>query len=92
MPEVIFTIKWPDGSTEDCYSPSTIISDYISEGEDYPLSEFVQKSSRALELASERVMKKYGFRCTSAEDQISKIVVASKIFKPDDTVSCIGMK
>ena len=92
MPEVIFTIKWPDGSTEDCYSPSTIISDYISEGEDYPLSEFVQKSSRALELASERVMKKYGFRCTSAEDQISKIVVAYKVFKPDDIVSCIGMK
>lgn len=92
MPEVIFTVKWPDGNVENCYSPSTIINDYLKVGEDYRLCDFVEKSSQALELASERVMKKYGFRCTSAENQISKILVSAKSFKPDDTVSCLAMK
>jgi uncharacterized repeat protein (TIGR04042 family) len=92
MPEVIFTVKWPDGQTEDCYSPSTIIADFIEEGVDYSLNDFVEKSGRALELASDRVMKKYGFRCTSAEEQISKIIEKSKSFKSEDKVSCLGMK
>ena len=92
MPEVLFKIKWPDGKIEDCYSPSTIIFDYLKEGESYNLKDFIERSSNALNLASERVMKKYGFRCTSAENQISKILVSAKSFKPDDTVSCLAMK
>ena len=58
----------------------------------YSLNDFVEKSGRALELASDRVMKKYGFRCTSAEEQISKIIEKSKSFKSEDKVSCLGMK
>ena len=92
MPEVLFKIKWPDGKIEDCYSPSTIIFDYLKEGESYNLKDFIERSSNALNLASERVMKKYGFRCTSAEAQLSKILANAQTFKPDQNVDCLSFE
>ena len=92
MPEVLFKIKWPDGKIEDCYSPSTIIFDYLKEGESYNLKDFIERSSNALNLASERVMKKYGFRCTSAEAQLSKILANAQTFTPDQTVDCLSFE
>ena len=92
MPEVLFKIKWPDGKIEDCYSPSTIIFDYLKEGESYNLKDFIERSSNALNLASERVMKKYGFRCTSAEAQLSKILANAKAFTPEQSVDCLSLE
>ena len=92
MPEVLFKIKWPDGKIEDCYSPSTIIFDYLKEGESYNLKDFIERSSNALNLASERVLKKYGFRCTSAEAQLSKILANAQTFTPDQNVDCLSFK
>lgn len=92
MPEVLFKIKWPDGKIEDCYSPSTIIFDYLKEGESYNLKDFIERSSNALNLASERVLKKYGFRCTSAEAQLSKILANAQTFKPDQNVDCLSFE
>ena len=92
MPEVLFKIKWPDGKIEDCYSPSTIIFEYLKEGESYNLKDFIERSSNALNLASERVMKKYGFRCTSAEAQLSKILANAQTFKPDQNVDCLSFE
>ena len=34
MPEMRFRIRWPDGSTESCYSPSLVIKDYFAAGHD----------------------------------------------------------
>ena len=92
MPEVLFKIKWPDGKIEDCYSTSTIIFDYLKEGESYNLKDFIERSSNALNLASERVMKKYGFRCTSAEAQLSKILANAQTFTPDQNVDCLSFE
>ncbi len=92
MPEVLFKIRWPDGIIEDCYSPSTIIFDYLKEGESYNLKDFIERSSNALNLASERVMKKYGFRCTSAEAQLSKILANAQTFTPDQNVDCLSFE
>ncbi len=92
MPEVLFKIKWPDGKIEDCYSPSTIIFDYLKEGESYNLKDFIERSSNALNLASERVLKKYGFRCTSAEAQLSKILANAQTFTPDQNVDCLSFE
>ena len=92
MPEVLFKIKWPDGKIENCYSPSTIIFDYLKEGESYNLKDFIERSSNALNLASERVMKKYGFRCTSAEAQLSKILANAQTFTPDQNVDCLSFE
>lgn len=73
MPEMRFTVRWPDGTVDDCYSPSLVIKDYFDVGTSYPLADFVQRSRTALGIASERVRAKYGFACSSALDQLARI-------------------
>lgn len=73
MPEMRFTVRWPDGSLDECYSPSTVIKDYLEVGGQYSVAEFLGRSRTALTLASERVRAKYGFACSSAMDQLGRI-------------------
>lgn len=73
MPETRFEIRWPDQSVESCYSPSTIIRDYLTAGHDYPLADFVNRCEIALSAASERVRQKYGYACSAASDQSDHI-------------------
>lgn len=73
MPEMRFTVRWPDGTVDDCYSPSLVIKDYLEVGASYPLDDFVRRSRTALDIASERVRAKYGFACSSAMDQLARI-------------------
>ncbi len=69
MPEVRFEIRWPDQSVESCYSPSTVILQYLESGKDYPLADFVSRCDSALSEASERVRARYGYACSAASDQ-----------------------
>jgi uncharacterized repeat protein (TIGR04042 family) len=80
MPEMHFRIRWPDGTTENCYSPSLVIKDFLSVGASYPLSEFLARSRTALEIASERVREKYGWSCSRAQAQLKRIEAAAKVF------------
>lgn len=32
MPEMYFDVRWPDGPTQRCYSPSTIVRDCFAPG------------------------------------------------------------
>ncbi len=73
MPEMRFLITWPDGSIEACYSPSLVIKDYFTVGESYPIEEFLTRSRTALTIASDRVKARYGFACSRAMGQLSKI-------------------
>lgn len=73
MPEIVFTVRWPDQTVTDCYSPSTIVETYFSVGQSYPLPEFVALSRDALTMASERVRQRYGYACSSALDQLQQI-------------------
>lgn len=73
MPELHFSVKWPDGSIDDCYSPSTVILDYFQVGNPYSLEEFLEVTQKALNAASDRVEQKFGYRCSSAMDQLSII-------------------
>lgn len=73
MPEMNFRVKWPNGQIEDCYSPSYIIEEYLVEGEEYAVEDFVSRVSTALAIASERVRARYGFECSSALDQLRSI-------------------
>jgi uncharacterized repeat protein (TIGR04042 family) len=75
-----FSIRWPDGTPESCYSPSLVIKDYFAPGETYPLDDFVARSRTALNIASERVRAKYGFACSSAMDQLARIEAAAETF------------
>ena len=61
MPEINFQIQWPDGTKQNCYSPSLIVKKYFTPGETYELTEFVEKSRTALNIASDRVKEAYGF-------------------------------
>ena len=80
MPELIFHICWPDGSTEQCYSPSLVIKDFLSIGETYTMAEFLQRSRSALTLASDRVREKYGFACSRAMEQLARLESGAKRF------------
>ena len=73
MPEMRFTVRWPDDTVTDCYSPSLIIKDYFAVGESYPAADFLERASTALNIASERVYQKYGYACSSALDQLKRI-------------------
>lgn len=79
MPEMTFAIEWPDGRMMDCYSPSLVMHDFLTEGHQYPVQQFVDRSSQALDQAADRVKERFGFTCTSAMAQQDKIVsVAAK--------------
>lgn len=76
MPEMRFTVRWPDGVAEDCYSPSLVVKDHLSVGETYALADFRKRSRAALRTASERVAAKYGFPCSLALGQLARIEAA----------------
>jgi len=73
MPEMRFHGQGPDETVTACYSPSRVIKDFFRVGETYPIADFVKRSRDALTIASERVKQKYGFYCTSAQQQLSEI-------------------
>lgn len=66
MPDVLFDVRWPDGSTQSFYSPSTIVKDYFEPGADYTLEEFVSRTRECMQLADERVRAKYGIGCSES--------------------------
>ena len=70
MPEVHFRVRWPDGSVQRAYSPSSTIRDAFVPGQPYPVDEFVQRARVALEYASARVARIHGFGCGHAAAQI----------------------
>jgi uncharacterized repeat protein (TIGR04042 family) len=80
MPEIYFRIRWPDGSSETCYSPSLVIRDYFSAGTTYALADFIERSRTALGIASERVRAKYGHPCAGAMAQLERIESAGRRF------------
>ncbi|HEY0219968.1 MAG TPA: MSMEG_0570 family nitrogen starvation response protein [Afipia sp.] len=92
MPEIRFSIRWPDGKTELCYSPSLVIKDYLSVGQSYPLPDFLERTSQALRIASERVREKYGYSCSLALSQLAQIEAACKLYNdtPDASVRVNG--
>jgi uncharacterized repeat protein (TIGR04042 family) len=90
MPEMRFVVRWPDGRRESCYSPSLVIREYLREGADYSLLEFLSLSREALMIASERVRARYGHACSLALGQLARIERAAAGFaeRPDARVTC----
>lgn len=72
-----FQVRWPDGVTQRCCSPSTVVADYFTAGGEYDLADFVERSRTALGIAGERVREKFGFFCTGASDQLARIEQAA---------------
>ncbi|MGC0366524.1 putative repeat protein (TIGR04042 family) [Rhodococcus sp. 27YEA15] len=91
MPEMTFTISWPDGSTQSCYSPSLVMHDYLVAGTEYTVAEFIERSTTALTTASERVRSRYGMYCTSAAAQIEELDLAARVHDPHSLVRVLDM-
>ncbi|MDY6798967.1 MAG: MSMEG_0570 family nitrogen starvation response protein [Pseudomonadota bacterium] len=85
MPAINFCVRWPDGTEDICYSPSTVVREHFSAGQTMPLDEFVTTAEQALNAASKRVEQKFGYFCSSAMDQFSSIKLKAARFEHDDT-------
>lgn len=86
MPETVFKIHLPDGSSHSCYSPSTIVLKYFSAGDKMPNKEFIQKARESLKIASDRVEAKFGYQCSGAMNSLHQIEKLSAQFKPEDLI------
>jgi uncharacterized repeat protein (TIGR04042 family) len=91
MPAVHYTVELPDGSKRECYSPSTVIHDYFKAGEAMPMSDFLLRSTKALNAASDRVRQRFGFACSSAMDQLDEIQGWSQKYQADATVRILSL-
>ena len=91
MPETRFTIQWPDGQTEECYSPSTVVRDFLTEGATYALDDLLVRCRIALEKASTRVEAKFGYRCSNADAQLEKIERNARAFSTPADVICLSI-
>lgn len=91
MPEMTFTVRWPDGTVDHCYSPSLVVHDHLSVGAGYEVAEFVDRTDLALAIASARVQEKFGFACTSAEAQRAAIHARAATC-PTGEVVVLGME
>lgn len=91
MPETRFTVRWPDGQIEECYSPSTVVFEFLEADTTYPLEDFLGRCRTALEQASLRVESKFGFRCTSADAQLSAIERKASGFTAPANVTCLSI-
>ncbi|MCW2795580.1 MSMEG_0570 family nitrogen starvation response protein [Nocardioides sp.] len=91
MPEMTFSIRWPDGRVDDCYSPSLVMHDYLDAGGCYTVHDFVERSANALQVASERVRERLGFACTSAAATVEQIQRSATSYRPNDLVEVLAM-
>ncbi len=73
MPEIHFQIELPDGSKTTCYSPSLVVKQYFTPGDEYTLTDFIERSRTALNIASDRVQAKFGYPCSLALGQLAQI-------------------
>ena len=90
MPEMHFTVRWPDGEETRCYSPSLVVRDYLEVGRSYPLAEFIERSRTMLNIASDRVRARYGFACSSAMDQLAQIEERAAGADPAAAIVVVG--
>ena len=91
MPEMTFEVRWPDGSTQRCYSPSLVVHDYLATGARYTVDEFVDRAAHAMAEASERVRARFGFACTSAAETRDRILSTAAVFPTDALIEVTAM-
>lgn len=91
MPEMTFSVRWPDGRVEECYSPSLVVHDHLREGSTYTVADFTARSTRALAIASDRVQERFGFACTSAAATTDRITRSAAAHHPAAAVAVLRM-
>lgn len=91
MPEMTFTVEWPDGHRQFCYSPSLVIHDHLAIGQECTVTEFVERTRAALTEAGERVKAKFGMYCTSSAQQLHEIETVAARHSPTSSVRIVTM-
>ena len=91
MPEMTFTVAWPDGRVQQCSSPSLVMWDHLVVGADYRVTDFVDRTTAGLDEAAERVRARYGFACTSAMTQRDELHAVARTFPRDAVVRVLAM-
>lgn len=91
MPETRFTVRWPDGEVEQCYSPSSVMHNFLTADTTYPLEDFVVRCRIGLEKASTRVEARYGSRCSLAEEQLTRIERRAETYTTPVDVICLSI-
>lgn len=92
MPVTYVNIEWPDSQTDQIYSPSSVIEEYFKVGESISINDFLTKSNEGLAEASERVRKKFGYACTSAQAESDRIKERCDVYDASKKVKIISIK
>jgi putative flavoprotein involved in K+ transport len=89
MPEVHFSITWPDGTVQRAGSPSTAIERFLAPGATYPVAELRRRVRDGLNAASERVRMRFGMACTAAAAELDALEAGAAPFR-DDAPATVG--
>jgi uncharacterized repeat protein (TIGR04042 family) len=89
VPEVGFTVRWPDGTSSSFWSPSRVLRSYFGAGTRLSVRQFVELGVAALDLADERVRQKYGFRCGGVAATVEAIRARAGDFGPGEPVEVV---
>jgi uncharacterized repeat protein (TIGR04042 family) len=92
MPEMIVTVRWPDGHVEKHYSPSLVMHDHLQPGITYTIEDFAWRAQAALAEASERVRAKYSSYCTSAAESAHRVRELASAYPPGAIVEVLAMQ
>lgn len=92
MPVTYVNIEWPNEEEDQLYSPSSVIEDFFTTGSQLTVDEFLRVTHEALTEASERVRKKYGYACTSAQAEIKRVSIKCKEYNATNSVKIIAIK
>ena len=92
MPVTYLNIEWPNKETDQVYSPSRVIEEYFTPGNLLTIEKFLQITNEALTEASERVRRKYGYACTSAQEEIKRVSLKCKNYNTTNSVKIISIK
>ncbi len=92
MPITYVHIEWPDKQKDQIYSPSSVIENYFKIGDSITVNDFLKKNNEALAEASERVRKKFGYACTSAQAESHRIKEKSDEYESSKKVKIISIK
>jgi putative flavoprotein involved in K+ transport len=92
MPEIEFTIRWPDGRTKRCTSPSRSIEGAVVTGAHYPVSEFVRRTHAAFEVGAQRLRAIRGFGCSAAAQLLDELDATAATFGADELVTIERMR
>ena len=75
MPEMQFSVRWPDSTETTHYSPSLVVESHLTPHSAYAIPDFLAPPPPAREPARQRVRARFGFPCSralSARDDIAR--------------------